>query len=196
MSRECPSPASPKPRPVRFSQPARGCACSPCRCCAEKWSRPDQAVAVNRIRAPDDRDTQARTERSHLHGIDHLDPVLGRVGLDQRRRAVEHRSNASLRTSSVFLANFQSIWVICPIFSSRVILPSSSSMSGVGTLARLAASWPTDRPGCLPTQSSTATKATSSARGAPAAGTLATKKPHRETVHRSGQKREGSPHPR
>ncbi len=87
----------------------------------------------------------------------------------------------SLRTSSVFLASFQSIWVICPIFSSSVILPSSSSMSGVGTLARLAANWPADGPGCIPTQPSTAKSATVARRESFIA----------KTVHRQGRKREG-----
>jgi len=57
---------------------------------------------------------------------------------------VSKSQRVSLRTSSVFFASFQSIWVICPTFLRRHLV-SSSSMSGVGTLARLAASLPGKR---------------------------------------------------
>ncbi len=55
-----------------------------------------QGIAVDRICAPDDGDAQARTKGSGLNRSDQFDPILGRVGLRQRRSAVEHRSNVQL----------------------------------------------------------------------------------------------------
>ena len=101
-----------------------------------------------------------------------LTQFWGALGSGSEVAPLSTEPTCSLRTSSVFFASFQSIWVICPTFSSSVILLSSSSMSGVGTLARLAASLPGDGPEGIPTQPSTARRATSRERRAPEAGMI------------------------